>query len=152
MRKFKIIGLLVLVLGLCACSKREAIDEDEFQKIMAEENFTVVNVEEQFEEFGYFEEAYVALEKDGNYQLEFYELENEDYTISFYNHNKELFEESKSGTVSETYINLANYNKYTLTVGDYYKVISRIDDTVIYLNVDKQYKDEVNNILEKLGY
>lgn len=31
-------------------------------------------------------------------------------------------------------------------------VLSRIEDTVIYLKVDSEYKDSVDSILKKLGY
>ena len=31
-------------------------------------------------------------------------------------------------------------------------VVSRIENTVIYLNVADEYKDTVKNILEELGY
>lgn len=33
-----------------------------------------------------------------------------------------------------------------------YKALSRINETVIYLNIDKEYKKEVQRILKKLGY
>ena len=31
-------------------------------------------------------------------------------------------------------------------------VVSRIDNTVIYVNVDNNYKDTVKDILDELGY
>ena len=31
-------------------------------------------------------------------------------------------------------------------------VVSRIDNTVIYVNVDDNYKDTVKDILDELGY
>lgn len=49
-------------------------------------------------------------------------------------------------------INGKNFQKYTLSTESKYKVISRIDNTVIYLNVDDNYKEEVKNVLKELGY
>lgn len=153
MKKLKVLMLMVLVVLLSACgTKREAIDEDKFISIMTNEGFNIVNVEEQFAEYGYFEEAYVALEGSGNYQIEFYELEDASYAVSFYNTNKEIFEASKTGSSIYTNVDLTDTNKYTLTTETEYKVLSRIEETVIYLNVDKEYKEEVTNILKKLGY
>ena len=153
MKKIKILGLLVLVMLVSACTtKKVAIDEDKFISIMKNEGFTIVDVEEQFEQFDGFEEAYVAINPTGKYQIEFYELENDSYTINFYNNNKSRFESSKKGATTYTSVDLNNYNKYTLTTSNKYKVLSRIGETMIYLDVDKEYKNEVNSILEKLGY
>lgn len=153
MKKLKFLLLVVFVTLLSACvTKRESIDEDEFISIMTNEGFNIVNIEKQFAEYGYFEEAYVAVDKSGNYQIEFYELENDSYAINFYNTNKETFEASKTGSSVYTNVDLTDSNRYTLTTEDSYKVLSRIDETVVYLNVDKEYKNEVINILKKLGY
>ena len=153
MKKFKFLGLLVVIILVTACgNKKEEIDEDIFVNKMTNEGFNIVNVEKQFEQYGYFEEAYVALEGNGNYQIEFYELENDSYAKNFYDTNKQIFEQSKTGASIYTNVDLNNTNKYTLTTENEYKVISRINDTVVYLNVKKEYKDEANDILKKLGY
>ncbi|MBR6690350.1 MAG: hypothetical protein IKL65_03360 [Bacilli bacterium] len=153
MKQFKVLMLMVLVMLLTACGpKKEAIDEDDFTRIMTNEGFSIVNVEEQFEKYGHFEEAYLAIDPNNKYQIEFYELEEDEYAKSFYQTNKEKFEQTKTNISIETNIDLSDNNRYTLTTGDEYKVISRIEDTVIYLNVNKKYKEEVNIILKKLGY
>ena len=134
----------------CALKQKEPIDDEIFSRVMTNEGFKVVDVEQQFEQYGYFEDSYVAT--NNNYQIEFYELENEKNAIEFYNTNKSIFESQKSAVDVYSSIDLKNINKYTSTTDNEYKVISRIDDTVIYLKVDKKYKDEVNHILSKLGY
>lgn len=153
MKKIKVLMLLILVVLLCACSsKKEAIDEEKFINIMNNQNFTIVNVEEQFEQYEYIEEAYVALESNKNYQIEFYELENDSYAKSFYDNNKQIFEATQTNSSLYTNVDLIDSNKYTLTTDTEYKVLSRIDETVIYVNADKKYKNEIFNILKKLGY
>lgn len=153
MKKIKILMLLVFAFLLSACgTKKEALDEENFRRIMTDTGFTIVDVEKQFEEYGYFDDALIALEQTSNYQIEFYELENEGYAKSFYDNNKEIFEASKTDKSIYTNLDLTERNKYTLVTETEYKVISRIEDTVIYINVNKEYKDEVNNILKKLGY
>lgn len=153
MKKFKILMLMVLVVLVSACdSKKEAIDDEEFRRIMTDEKFEIVNVEKQFEQYGYVDEAYVALEENNNYQIEFYELEDENYAKSFYENNKKIFQASETDSSIYTNVDLTESNKYTLTTDTEYKVLSRIDETVIYLNADKEYKKEVQSILKKLGY
>lgn len=153
MNKFKVLILIVLTILLTACGvKKEALDEDEFIIIMKKEGFNIVNVENQFEQYGYFEDAYIAIDPNSNYQIEFYELEDDNYAKRFYENNKQKFESQKSGKNVSSYKELINTGKYTLTTEESYKVVSRIEDTVVYLDVDKKYKEEVNNILKKLGY
>lgn len=153
MKKLKVLVLMILIILLSACgSKKEVIDEDQFISIMTNKGFNIVNVENQFEKYGYFEEAFVALDKNGNYQIEFYELEDDNYALSFYNNNKSIFESSKADSSMYTSVDFDKNNKYTLTTETEYKVISRIEDTVIYLNVDKIYKEEIIKILKELGY
>lgn len=78
---------MVLIVLLCACeTKKEAIDDDKFKEIMSGEGFSVIDVGEQFEQYGFFESVSVALEGNSNYQIEFYELDED--AISFYNTNK----------------------------------------------------------------
>lgn len=153
MKKIKIFVLLILLLFTAACStsiKKESIDEEDFIRIMKGEGFNVVSVKEQFTQYNYIEEAYVAT--NNNYKIEFYELEEDNYAVDFYETNKKIFEETRSNT--SVYLNedYPESNKYTLTTDKEYKVISRIEDTVVYLNMDKKYKDEASDILKKLGY
>ena len=153
MKKINILVLLILSLFLSACAttiERECIDDEEFSRIMTNEGFIVVNVKDQFAQYNYIEEAYVAT--NNNYKIEFYELEEDNYAIDFYETNKKIFEETKSNTSFYLNEDYPESNKYTLTTEKEYKVISRIEDTVVYLNMDKKYKDEANNILKKLGY
>ena len=94
----------------------------------------------------------MALEEDYDYKIEFYKLAEEDNAISFYKTNKEIFENSKDSVSAEKSISLGNNSKYTLKTKDKYKVVSRIENTVIYVDVDAKYEDEVKEILKEIGY
>ena len=49
-------------------------------------------------------------------------------------------------------MNGQNYEKYTLVVDGKYKLLSRVENTVLYLNIDDVYKDEVKKIVDELKY
>lgn len=102
--------------------------------------------------YDYITQVYLAIDDSYKYQIEFYELSDADYASSFYNNNKSIFEESKSSSAVETSVSSGNNSKYTLVTNGKYKVVSRIDNTVIYVNVDDEYKAEVKDLLEELGY
>ncbi len=153
MKKLKVILLLILVIFLSACSfDKKAIDSSEFKEIMRDNSYYVVNSKDQFSEYDYILNSYIAIDSQQNYQIEFYELEDEENAIAFYDYNKDIFEGYKISTSIYTDVSFSNNSKYTLTTDDSYRVLSRVDNTVIYISVDKKYKDEVKSILKELGY
>ena len=153
MKKLKILLLVLITVVLTACSSnKEPLDDEEFKSIMRDNDYYVVSSLSQFSDYSYIDEAYIAKKTGEDYQIEFYELEDSSCAISFYNTNKEIFEASKTNDSVYTSVDLIDTNKYTLLTLDSYKVLSRIEDTVLYIDVDKKYKDEVNDIIKKLGY
>jgi len=152
-KKIKTLMLVVLVVLISACSsKKEAIDVDRFKEVMRDNSYYVVNSKEQFSEYDYIIESYIAINSDKTFQIEFYKLSDVDNSIAFYNYNKDIFDASKTSNSVYTDINLNNNSKYTLTTDDSYKVLSRIDDTVVYVNTNKEHKDDIKSILKKIGY
>lgn len=69
-----------------------------------------------------------------------------------FNRNKEIFEDSKSNVSGETSVTRKNSAKFTLNTNNMLKVVSRIDNTLIYLDVDKDKSDEIKTLLKELGY
>jgi len=148
-----IAGIIVGVVIVNKNLNKEPISAGDFKDIMEDKDFEIVDAMDQFEEYDeYIKKAYIALEEDYDYQIEFYKLNEEDDAISFYKTNKEKFEASKSSSSVETRVSMGNNSKYTLKTNDEYKVVSRIEDTVIYVDVDEKYEDEVKEILKEMGY
>lgn len=69
-----------------------------------------------------------------------------------YESNRYVFKNSKGNITSETSVSLKNYSKYTLSSNGKYKVISRIGNTLLYLNVDSTYENTIKDILKQIGY
>lgn len=156
MKKIKNLISLVLcallILTITGCKDKKLITADEFKKNMESNNYIVQEATDQFSKYDYVEKVYIALSSDSSYQIEFYQLSDDNYATKFYINNKTIFEKSKASKNLETSVSIANYSKYTLQTNGKYKVISRIGNTAIYLNVDTKYKEDVKNILKKLGY
>lgn len=147
-----VIIVVVIILFTVLNKEKEAITANEFSTIMQSKGYTIIDAKEQFDSYDYIENAYIATLSSSDYQIEFYEMSNNDYAVSFYNNNKSIFESSKGNASGETSVSMANYSKYTLSTNGMYKVLSRINNTVIYMNVDSEYKDTVKSILDELGY
>lgn len=153
-----IVAILVIgaiITGVVIINKnknKESITANEFKDKMEDMNYIIVDAKNQFEEYDYIEKVYLAVPEDYEYQIEFYEMDREEQAITFYNHNKDIFESYKSSISSETSVNIGNNAKYTLTTEDEYRLLSRIDNTVIYVHVDKEYKDKIKETLKEIGY
>ena len=147
--------IIVAIIGVIFVNlnkEKTAITASSFYTTMSQKGYSVQDANRQFAEYDYVKQVYIAASKDYSYQIEFYELLDDSYATSFYNNNKSIFESSKGNASAETSVGLKNYSKYTLSSNGKYMVVSRIDNTVIYVNVDDNYKDTVKDILDELGY
>ena len=111
--------------------EKPSITSDQFISIMSEKNYAVVNAKSQFIEYDYISQAYIALEPNNNFQIEFYELKDSSYAVQFYNNN---------------------VSKFALSTNGDYMVVSRINNTAIYARVSDKYKSTVDSLLKELGY
>ncbi len=151
-------GVIILVILFSAAScgmfkDKESISADDFTEAMEDEDFTVEDSTEQFADEEVVEKCLIAYNDD--YQIEFYVLESDREAVRAFSHNKDDFESTygSSGSArSKSEVNIANYSKFAMTTGEGFFVVSRIDNTMIYLEVDKEFKDEVKDILESIGY
>lgn len=150
LKKIMVLSIfVVLMLVLTGCGDKVAITPDSFKSTMEAKGFDIVDATTQFEE-GDVEKVYIALNE--NYQIEFYLVATEEQAIVAYNTNKTNFENTKSNNNIETSVSLGNNSKYTLSTGGKYNVVSRIENTFIYVSTDDIYKEEISSILKELGY
>ena len=147
-----IVGVIIGITFVNLNKEKTSITASSFYTTMSQKGYSVQDASSQFSDYNYVKQAYIAASKDLSYQIEFYELLDDSYATSFYNNNKSIFESSKGNASAETSVGLKNYSKYTLSSNGEYMVVSRIDNTVIYVKVDDSYKDTVKAILDELGY
>ena len=131
--------------------KKEAIKAREFASIMDDENYEIIDVTAQYESYG-IDEAYVAIEENRDYQIEFYELSSESKAKNMFETNKDYFEDGAGSSKITSSYSIGNYNLYSLTSNGHYQYLCRVDNTLLYIDVEDEYKDEVKDIIEELGY
>ena len=44
------------------------------------------------------------------------------------------------------------YDKFVVETNNKYKVLTRVENTVLYINIDSKYKENVNKVIKNLGY
>ena len=141
-------AFLILFTG---CSKKKAITSDEFKSKAEAEGYTVTDVQSQYASYGYINQAFVASSADG-YQIEFYVLSDKDYAKSMFETNKSIIENVNGNNKVKTEVNLSNYSKFAITTSTKYGYLSRIDNTLIYVNTTKENKNKVSSFIKKLKY
>lgn len=145
---------LVILLSAASCSllkNKDPISANDFTEAMEDEDFIVEDCTDQFEGETGVDKVLVAGTKD--YQIEFFEVETVAQAKDAFAQNKASFEEEYGGTgASKSEVNIANYSKFVMTTDEHYCVVSRIDNTFVYLKVDPEYKDEIKELLEEIGY
>lgn len=145
-----IIGTVFVVISKLN-KEKTPIQAEEFKTMMEAKGFKIADVTSQFAQYrDYMSTAYVA-QKDG-YQIEFFILSNLDNAVSMYNTNKAKFE-SQKGNVSGAYsTSLKNYSLYSITTNGKYKYVSRIDNTLVYVDADTTYQGDIKTVLKSIGY
>ena len=139
--------IVFLVLG----KGKESITASEFYDEMNDEGLMVIDVTDQYASYG-IDEAYIAVESNQEYQIEFYELSSVSKAENMFETNKEYFEDrAGSKRVTSSY-GFSNYDIYSLTSNGDFMYLCRIDNTLLYIDVDDSYKDEVKEIIDELDY
>jgi len=146
-------GLLVFCIGMLVllfvgCSSKTALSDEEFCTKLEDQGFEMYDATEQFE--GEAESVTVAMNSD--YQVEFYVMPSVEDAAYLYNLNKEKFAEAEGGSSINTSVSVANYSTYTLSTPEGYVVVSRVDNTFLYCNVDASHKADIEQIVKDLGY
>jgi hypothetical protein len=142
--------LLTLVLAAAACGgdPRTPLTANEFVSKMEAAGFELVDAVNQFDE-GDVEAVFLAVGE--NYQIEFYIVPSVDQAKSAFEENKSGFE-SISGTGTNKSVSVKNYSSYSKTTSDGYYVVSRTDNTFIYVSAGAEFKKEISEIITDLGY
>ncbi len=143
------IGIYSLVKVLS--KTKTSITVSEFKEFMESKGYMIKDSTEKSVDNENLSQLCVAYDEN-NYQIEFYVFENEQSALNFFTNNKSNFE-VQSGLVSSSYAtNINNYNIYAITTNGTYRYLARVDNTVIYVDEDVKYKDNIKGIVDELGY
>lgn len=153
------LGLVGLIASLSGCGlKKTAITADEFSSKMEDEGYQMVDITNQYEEV---ENALLAMNLDDGYKIEYYNFADEDSARTAYNQTANKFD--KKYNVKMMSMNLTfNHSQSFYFTGqgkdadgnklESYVHISRVDDTMILVVADKEYRDDIKAIIKELGY
>ncbi|MCL2592230.1 MAG: hypothetical protein FWD82_02575 [Defluviitaleaceae bacterium] len=133
--------------------ERTPLESLEFGRMLDEMGYFVTNSTHEFptEEVGI-----VLVAVGGNFNLEFWGLTSEEAAIGLINVTRaeleEIYEEHSGHEIVE--VIGANYEIITHDNGERFLIISRIEDTIVYINMDPNVvdKDMIIGIITEIGY
>ena len=145
-----IVLLICTSFGLTACIEFEktAIDAYKFATTMESKGYTISNETERDMVF-YLPETTCIASKDGCV-IEFYIFDSADDAYDFFDDLQFDFDFEISGATTET--SGKNYNKFEGSSKDAYKMICRVDNTAMCIEVEKSNEDIAKAIVKEFGY
>lgn len=150
-KKLSLIALLAMfVLLITGCGTKEVKTTDDFTALAESKDMEVVDVYQQFASAGIIKEATVA--RNDDWQVEFYVLTDDASAEGMYETNVGIFESRKGSSSSHSSVDMENYSSYALTSDGSYMYVIRVDNTVLYLDVEEEFKEDVQEFVEELGY
>ena len=141
---------LTLTLSLAACKPKEAVTLGTFNEKMSGLGYTTMDITADYSDLEYVTKC-VGFES-GSLHVEFLEIDGRDNAVSFFNVNRAQVESYKSGTTSESSVNVSSYQKYTLKTPEKYYVVERVGTTAIYAYATRDDADLLNDLLKEIGY
>lgn len=156
------LGLVGLIASLSGCGlKKTAITAEEFSSKMEDKGYQMVDVLYQIEDQEKFDNVLFAMNLDDGYKIEYYNFADEDSARTAYNQTANKFD--KKYNVKMMSMNLTfNHSQSFYFTGqgkdadgnklESYVHISRVDDTMILVVADKEYRDDIKAIIKELGY
>jgi|LGVF01.1.fsa_nt_gb hypothetical protein len=149
MKKILILLLIFSMLIIVGCGSHEIITVDRFNELMKAEGLTIVDATDQFEE-GTVVSVSIAMTDD--YQIELYIVPSENQAKGAFEENKVYFKSIESTLSNESEVSSDDYGKYSRNTDEFYFSVIRVKNTFLYIDVPKDSKDKVLELIEIIGY
>jgi hypothetical protein len=144
--------ILSLAMLLAGCGQsRSAISPEAFTSTLEKAGFSIADITADYPS-DYVDKALIAVNKEGTFQFEYFNVATAEYATADFNDNMNSLQANKGGTSSQTNLQVGNYGYYSLTDGDQFTLITRIEDTFIYVSAPKANTDQIKEIIKSIGY
>ena len=141
--------LILALFQLVACGGKTVVSLEDFNLLMEEKGYVIKDATEQIA-LDTIRAISLAINED--YQIEYYVFKDIGTAEAVFTQNKLLFEDNKTGGHIEQSRSYGNNSYYSLISGGNYYVLSRVDNTMIYVVADDDYKKEIADTIKELGY
>ena len=141
--------ILILLLMTFGCSKN-VLTKDAFIEIGSFNGYIIEENKKGYENYAYIKDIYYAINREDAYDIQFLELENDDYAKRFFDINKtDLMKEVDSNTYIR-YKNMTNYAVYHIENDTKYMLVIRSNNNILYVTAPIDYINEIEDFLREL--
>ena len=148
-KKLLILLILILTLMTTGCMTRDKLSPHDFKLILEKRGF-VVSDKTLTQSNQKITSYYIATNSEKKYNVEHYEINNEMTAQGIYLKYKETM--ITTGAQVSTEVNLGNSEKYVDNYNGKYRVASRVANTIIWVDANIEYQEEIKTLLKELGY
>jgi thiamine biosynthesis lipoprotein ApbE len=150
MKKFsKILAALLAALSVTAlagCSARKAVTAEEFQTAAESAGFTVTDTSSS--NYSSSAKQTLSAAKDGvDVQVTYYSFADADSALSWYNSEK-----NSLPVTGKTVVDSDAYNKYSLTNGEVYYLVVRMNATALLCKATTAKQADADSLVAALKY
>ena len=148
MKKYiKIVIVLLVVLILTGCgAKKTALNQKQITDKLYKLEFFVDDNTKLMED-STMRTALSAY--NSKYQIEYYIFKDEKRAKEAFQDNKKYFDNNGKKGKEKT---KENYSKYVQELSDTYNVLTRVDNTLLYISSNIEYKSDIKKVLKELNY
>ncbi len=155
MNKYKklisVILLILIALTFGACGQERVPQSVEgFQSLMTEAGYELYDATLTTDTGSKANSVLLAL--DENYTIEYYNFIDDATAEYSFNSNKEIFENENTTKVMVKELSFNDYDYYSYSSTDNFYMVSRINNTMLYCVADKEYREDIVEVAEMLGY
>ena len=144
---------ILMVCLVTGCFNRKELNAKEFSSLIVKEGFVVLDNTENYKELSGVKKYLVATNTLRSYKIEYYEFNDTKKAEELYDKIETKFKNSTKVKKSQYQTtSFGKYNYYSLTTDNSYKVVSRINKTVVITDSDRVNKESIKEVVKKLGY
>lgn len=142
---FPVVLVLIMALAMVGCSARTAVDADDFKALAEGAGFTVTDVTDQL--LG--SKSYLIASNENGNELHYAALADDSSALKLYNSFKSSIQ---TGNNKPSNVDSTPYAKYTVTNGELYYRVSRVNNTVIYGKYQATNQKALDKLLDSIHY
>lgn len=138
---------LVCMVSLTACTEKKHINESQIDNTLTKLGFYINDITESMED------SNILVAKTANnkkYQFEYYIFKNEKLAKTAYINNSKSFKYNTKYKGKEK--NKENYEEYIQKTDTNYNRVERINNTLVYVSISLNHKNDVKDTLSEIGF
>lgn len=148
MRKKKLI-LLIFCFWLIGCSTYK-ITVDDFLEKATFNGYIIKNSKAGYEAYDSIKSVHYAINRENAYNVQFLELNSEDYAKRLFKTNVDEVKKDISGDDYQKSKSSISYDLYHAETKLMYKLVIRINNNLIYIDAPIMYINEIEEFLDDL--